>query len=126
MASTYLLKIFLPEPMVIEIGKLGSFFFHRGHYVYVGSAKKNFDQRIDRHLRKRKRTHWHVDHLLKFARVISVWSCPLSEEETAEILASKMSCAVPGFGASDTRCKSHLFNGELGVNMPGLSLIRIR
>lgn len=126
MTGTYLLSIFLPKPMSIRIGKLGRFFFDKGYYVYVGSAKKNFAQRIDRHVKKKKRAYWHVDHLLKFGRVISVWSCPLSEERTAAILTNEMSYPVPRFGASDTRSKSHLFSGELDRNISGLTLTRIR
>ena len=112
--------------MVIKIGKLGSFRFHKGYYVYVGSAKKNFNQRIDRHLRRKKRAYWHIDHLLRFGRVISVWSCPLSEEQTAAILAKRMDSPVPRFGASDARSKSHLFSGEVDASVPRLGLTRIR
>ncbi|MGD9379141.1 MAG: GIY-YIG nuclease family protein [candidate division WOR-3 bacterium] len=126
MASTYLLNIFLPKPRVIRIGKLGSFHFPGGYYVYVGSAKKNFHQRIDRHLRKKKRAYWHIDHLLRFGRVTTVWSCPLSEEQTAAILTKKMDSPVPRFGASDKRSKSHLFNGKVGVSTLGLGLSRVR
>ena len=126
MTGTYLLEIFLRDAMVIRIGKLGSFFFDKGYYVYVGSAKRNFRQRIDRHFRKEKRVYWHIDYLLRFARVLSVWSCPLGEEQTAAILAHEMSCPAPRFGASDKRSESHLFGGELDKNIPELNLTRIR
>jgi Uri superfamily endonuclease len=126
MANTYLLNIFLPKPTMIRIGKLGSFYFASGYYVYVGSAKKNFHQRIDRHFRKKKKAFWHIDHLLRFGRVTNVWSCPLSEEQTAAILTKKMDSPAPRFGASDTRSKSHLFHGKVGVNTPGLGLSRVR
>jgi len=36
--GTYLLLLRLEEDREIEIGRLGSLFFPRGYYLYVGSA----------------------------------------------------------------------------------------
>ena len=38
-------------------------FFQLG-LMYTGSAKKNIDKRIERHLSKKKNLHWHIDYLL--------------------------------------------------------------
>ncbi|MGB7055785.1 MAG: GIY-YIG nuclease family protein, partial [bacterium] len=119
MTGTYLLDIFLQGSRTIRIGQLGRFSFRKGHYVYVGSAKKNFYQRIDRHLREKKKMYWHVDYLLQHARVTNVWSCDLAEERVADILSALMRTPVLHFGASDKRSTSHLFYGALNEYTPG-------
>jgi Uri superfamily endonuclease len=126
MAETYLLNIFLLGSRTIRIGQLGRFFFRKGHYVYVGSAKKNFHQRINRHLREKKKMYWHVDYLLQYARVTHVWSCDVAEERAADILSATMKSPVLHFGASDKRSESHLFYGALNQHIPGLTLKRVR
>jgi sugar fermentation stimulation protein A len=126
MSSTYLLSIFLRVSRTIRIGRLGTFFFPSGHYIYVGSAKRSFHKRIDRHLRKRKKIHWHIDYLLQHARVTHVWSCDLAEERAAEIISATMKSPVPHFGSSDKRSGSHLFYGELKQSIPELTLVPVR
>ena len=122
MASTYLLEILLRDSRTIRIGKLGRFFFPKGHYLYVGSAQRNFRKRIERHMRKRKNMHWHIDYLLAHARVTRVWSCDRSEEQTAEILCQTIRIPVPHFGSSDKNSRSHLFFGRLTQDISELSL----
>ncbi len=122
MATTYLLEIFLHGSRTIKIGKLGRFFFPRGHYIYVGSAKQHFRKRIERHKRNEKKIHWHIDYLLQHARVTRVWSCDLSEEQTADTLCQLMDTPVPRFGSSDKSSRSHLFFGRLKQNIPPLNL----
>lgn len=125
MTSTYLLNISLERPQTIEIGGLGKFLFEDGNYIYVGSAKKNLHHRIVRHLKKKKKMHWHIDYLLRKARVTDVWTCNLPEETVADILMRKMESPVPRFGASDKKSKSHLFFGELQRDLPGTALVEI-
>ncbi|RLA82840.1 MAG: GIY-YIG nuclease family protein [Deltaproteobacteria bacterium] len=108
--GTYILLIELPRDCEIAVGALGPLSFPRGFYAYVGSAMGGLEARIRRHLRKRKRFHWHIDFLLQRARVREVISirgkkveCPLARE-----LEQTFPC-IPRFGSSDCRCKSHLF-----------------
>jgi Uri superfamily endonuclease len=75
----------------------------------VGSAKKNFEKRIERHLRRRKKKFWHVDYLLHYAEVKSIWIGTMPEEKIAPILTKYLTVAAPGFGSSDTTSVSHLF-----------------
>ncbi|MFQ6111832.1 MAG: DUF123 domain-containing protein, partial [Nitrospinota bacterium] len=93
------------------IGNLGRLLFHPGHYAYVGSALGGLRGRLERHLRSEKKTRWHIDYLLRQAAIEAIVACP-SEERTecriARALAARFE-AVPGFGASDCRCQSHLF-----------------
>lgn len=107
--TTYLLHVYLRKSRRIKIGKLGSFKFKKGNYMYVGSAKKNIVKRIERHLRKKKRKFWHIDYLLHYAAVQSVWVGDLPEEKIAAILAKKLEMPVQKFGASDKKSKAHLF-----------------
>ena len=104
----------LQEGQRLTVGKLGGASFPKGFYVYVGSAQKNLSQRIERHLRKEKSLHWHIDYLLPHAKILSIqifkaskeWECRLSRRlaglEGAGII-------MKGFGASDCKCPSHLY-----------------
>ena len=47
--SLYTIYLELTENQFISVGKLGAFSFQKGTYVYVGSAKRNIKQRIERH-----------------------------------------------------------------------------
>jgi Uri superfamily endonuclease len=114
MKGTYILVIKLKEEKTIQIGKLGKILFKKGFYVYVGSAFNGLAQRIDRHLRKNKKIHWHIDYFLNFSEIKGVL---FKESETKQecSIAKKLEkhiVSIPGFGCSDCRCKSHLFYGS--------------
>ncbi len=115
---TYCLHVYLKRTVTIPIGKRGTFLFRTGHYVYVGSARRNMRQRIARHLREKKKKFWHIDYLLPYADVKSVWTSNLPEETIADILGCDMEIPIPKFGASDTRSLSHLF---FSTTRPSLS-----
>ena len=108
--QSYQLFIKVNKDIDLKVGKLGRFIFSIGSYVYTGSAKKNLDKRIERHLSKKKKLHWHIDYLLlnKNVKVIDVnrsnkFECDLNKETEGEII-------IHGFGSSDCEagCKSHL------------------
>jgi len=69
-SGTYLIIIKNNETQSITIGKLGNFVFPKGYYVYVGSAMRNLQKRISRHLSKDKKFHWHIDYLLAKVKII--------------------------------------------------------
>lgn len=107
---TYCLYIRLDEDTEITAGRLGFVRFPKGLYVYTGSAKKNMPARIDRHRRKDKKLHWHIDYLtsLPQAHIEKVTyhredECEVNRKTPGVILVS-------GFGASDCKkhCGSHL------------------
>ncbi len=112
--GTYILFIEVSHHMKLRIGKLGVFDFAPGMYLYVGSAMGGFGKRIPRHLKQGKNNRWHIDYLLKHARVAGVLLLP-SSQRLEEIVAEKLSHIeaveplVPGFGASDSRQATHLF-----------------
>ena len=108
--TTYQLLIELSATTELRIGQLGTFTFPSGQYVYTGSAKNNIDARIQRHLRRDKKLHWHIDYLLNAAEanIVSVKRTALSE--CTANLTVKGEIVVNRFGASDCRsgCGSHL------------------
>lgn len=108
--TTYQLSIELERTVAVTVGRLGRFEFPAGRYLYTGSAKRNFEARVARHLRAEKTLRWHIDYLLAVpgARVVAV-----RRSRRGECLlnrASRGTVVVPGFGASDCRagCGSHL------------------
>jgi len=100
---TYQLVINLSAPCTIEIGRLGKFRFAAGRYIYTGSARRNLEARVKRHLLQHKTCRWHIDYLLahRHARIVDVNYSTMPECQ-GEI-------PVPRFGATDCRagCGSH-------------------
>lgn len=109
-SGIYLLVIRLYGPRWIQIGGLGYRFFHRGSYGYVGSARRGMMSRLNRHLKEKKRLHWHIDYLLRYAEIVAIiYGECYSDKEC--MLANELSRIIqflPGFGSSDCRCTSHL------------------
>jgi hypothetical protein len=55
---TYQLLIEVARPVRAHIGRFGKFAFPAGRYIYTGSAKRNFEARVARHLRREKALRW--------------------------------------------------------------------
>src|SRR5512134_2327284 len=66
---SYQLLLRLNQDSLLRIGCLGAFDFPAGRYVYTGSARRDLEARIARHLSPAKRLHWHIDYLLCCAGV---------------------------------------------------------
>jgi Uri superfamily endonuclease len=117
----YTLVIALAEVTTLQIGMLGIQRFPEGYYTYTGSAlgerSTTLRNRVQRHLTREKRKHWHIDYLLEadvsrvkavlFTETSDTIECTISEAierlDSAEIV-------VKGFGSSDCHsgCQSHL------------------
>ena len=108
--GVYQLLIGLRRPAVITVGGLGRCRFPAGWYVYTGSAKNGLVQRIRRHLRQDKQQHWHIDYLLAVADGVEAFVLPGTTVSECELHAQLRGgqALVPGFGASDCDCASHL------------------
>lgn len=113
MKGVYILIIELRKKSSIKIGALGVIDFKKGCYAYTGSAMGGLEQRVSRHLRKKKKLHWHIDYLLQDAVIkdvrVSETSSKSEECRTAVMLEKSGGRPVYGFGCSDCRCQSHLF-----------------
>ena len=109
--GSYVLLIQLPEEQAINIGSLKSVHFHRGYYAYVGSAMGGFKSRLNRHLRRGKRPHWHIDYLLPRASITNIILYRTQDRAECAIAQalSRQFESIPGFGSSDCKCYSHLF-----------------
>lgn len=120
--TTYQLHIRLAQPLRVQVGRFGQFDFPAGEYVYTGSALRNFEARVARHLRSDKRLRWHVDYLLAAPGVTVAEVVRSCEPECALNQATAGEMLVAGFGASDCRqgCGSHLkFQGAAPLRKSG-------
>lgn len=118
MKGSYVLVLHVGQDRRLEIGKLGSFEFLAGFYLYFGSALNGLEGRIRRHLRREKKLHWHIDFLAAVDPVVQVWW--VAGEERCECQWARVALAHPGvgapargFGSSDCGCSTHL------VRLPG-------
>ena len=87
-----------------------------GLYIYVGSAfgSGGIEARIKRHLKRKKKLHWHLDwvttskhfEFLDFVPFYNRrWECKLAKFlEGLGIFET-----IEGFGSTDCNCRGHLF-----------------
>lgn len=113
MKGIYILFISIKKNISVKIGALGRIKFSKGTYAYVGSAQNGIRQRVERHQRKHKKKHWHIDYLLanqnvKIERVFYRETRKKEDECLAVKRLIKGNESVKGFGCSDCRCNSHL------------------
>jgi sugar fermentation stimulation protein A len=114
-SGAYLVVLRLPRKRRIRVGSLGQLLFPRGFYIYVGSAERGLERRVERHRRLRKKMHWHIDWLrneAEFHGAFPVRTADRLECEMARVLKRISDREVPGFGSSDCACRSHLFAME--------------
>ncbi|PNX47417.1 MAG: endonuclease [Thermoplasmata archaeon M11B2D] len=114
MKGAYLVVMKLDKDTLIQIGKRKVLGFTKGYYVYVGSALQGLNQRIRRHLRYEKKTHWHIDYLRPYTEVVAIFYKEniVKEECTIAQALQEYFGSIPGFGCSDCSCESHLFFGS--------------
>lgn len=114
-SGVYIAVFYMPVNRTIQIGRLGKFCFHEGIYFYTGSSQRNLPARLERHSRKKKRLHWHIDYLSVKAEMLGAIMIPGQRKQECEIareLGKIFELAMPGFGASDCRCAGHLFYAQ--------------
>tara|TARA_B100001971_G_C18232042_1_gene564552 strand:- start:688 stop:1047 length:360 start_codon:yes stop_codon:yes gene_type:complete len=103
--------IYLNSKKKIKVGKRGSVDFKKGYYCYVGSALNNLSKRVERHKRKEKKIRWHIDYLLKHAKVIGVKMIKTNKKIECSVnnkVSDVSTQVIDSFGSSDCRCKGHL------------------
>jgi Uri superfamily endonuclease len=137
--GSYLLWFHLDQPRSLQVGRHGGVVLRAGWYGYVGSAfgPGGLRARVGRHLRGAQRRRWHVDYLRAEVPVERVWFvCGMRLEHAwaAALHGHAGASAVPGFGASDCACRSHLYRfarrpapavlGDLGTPAGGLCICR--
>ena len=116
----YLVLLEAAAPIEVTVGKLGTFDFPAGRYVYVGSARRGLRARAGRHLRREKPLRWHIDYLTTHPGVRTIGAvlvaapprrlteCRLGHGVRRALGARPV---VPRFGAGDCRagCAAHLW-----------------
>ncbi len=113
--TSYILLFKIKDDAKIRVGKLGRVTFRKGLYIYVGSAMKNLEKRILRHINsslgKTEKKFWHIDYILPYSEIISIFVKKSNEKEECKVAGEllKISTPVKNIGCSDCRCISHLF-----------------
>jgi len=110
--GVYLLIIYLPQDKKIKIGNLEEIYFKEGYYVYIGSAKRGLSKRIERHKRKSKKLHWHIDYFLQKAKILNDIPIITNFKRECFLVEKILQISdnfIQKFGSSDCSCISHLF-----------------
>ncbi|WP_324736155.1 DUF123 domain-containing protein [Thermococcus sp. SY098] len=110
MRGSYFLVVKVERDIIVRT-KRKEFPLKAGYYVYVGSAMNSLEKRVERHFRKDKNLHWHVDFLLKESELLRAYLIPSDAkiEEKLSMEVSKFGKPIKGFGASDLRIGSNLY-----------------
>ena len=111
--GVYQLWLKLPRLARLTVGKLGTFDFPPGVYVYTGSAMGGLEQRLARHQRRRKKMHWHIDYMLRRANIVRITARATRRRLECSWNAQTLRLAgaqvvVLRFGSSDCDCATHL------------------
>jgi Uri superfamily endonuclease len=110
--TLYSVELHLKENLKITIGRLGDFYFNKGTYLYVGSAKRTIQSRLDRHKKIDKPLRWHLDYLRYHCEINRIITYEDVDGECA--LAENLRKTSGGinpirrFGSSECKCFSHL------------------
>ncbi len=112
-SGVYQLWLRLSVAIRVRVGRLGTFRFPAGMYVYTGRAARGLRARVCRHIRGSTCRHWHIDYLLarreiRLERV--TLASPDAHDECIVNQSMLGAAVVSGFGASDCRrrCRAHL------------------
>lgn len=130
--GSYALRMRLLAPVRQPVGRLGSFSFPPGNYLYLGSAfgPGGLQARLRHHARVSAKPHWHLDALRPHVTLQGGWYCTgarLLECIWSQSLVDVAGVLVPapGFGASDCRmgCPSHLLALPAELSWPAVEEI---
>ena len=112
--GSYILLFQAPEDFIARVGKLGRFSFRQGAYAYCGSAfgPGGLKARIDRHIRIRKKKHWHIDYVRPRLSLEKIIVSPTAQDEcrwSSEMIKTGFEIPVNKLGSSDCHCRGHFF-----------------
>ncbi|MFD1514671.1 GIY-YIG nuclease family protein [Halomarina rubra] len=123
--GTYTLVVSLGADATVTFGAAGERSLPAGTYAYVGTAfGPGGFSRVERHRElargERGTRHWHVDYLLGHpaSTVASVvTSADVDAECAVAATLDEQVPSVPGLGASDCDCRTHLFGPADGESL---------
>jgi Uri superfamily endonuclease len=113
--GTYALILQSQTTGTVQIGRWRQIDIAPGFYLYIGSAfgPGGVRARVQRHFRRTKARHWHIDYLRGHLDPVGAWYSHdpnRLEHRWAQILCGMSDMSpVRGFGCSDCTCDSHLF-----------------
>ena len=113
--GTYALILRSHSKAKAQIGRWRQLDLKPGYYIYVGSAlgPGGVQARVSRHCRLLKPNRWHIDYLREFVSPLGAWyshDTKHLEHRWAQVLHHmKNMSSIEGFGCSDCKCYSHLF-----------------
>ena len=116
-SGIYVLEILVSKRLKLNHKIFSEKNFPKGYYYYIGSAQKNLHKRIQRHIKKTKKLHWHIDYLTSIKEILitNVFIIPNFKKENECKLVGQLENVfglehkIIGFGNSDcNECKSHL------------------
>lgn len=116
MKGIYTIIINVKKDFKKRVGSLGLIEFKKGIYLYTGSgigSSISIEDRLKRHLRKKKRELWHIDYLLSGEASVKAAVASKSGKENECLINNLLAQYfngefLKGFGSSDCRCKAHL------------------
>ena len=120
-SGLYILELKLLRPNFFIHKKLGNHELLPGYYYYIGSAQKNLDKRVERHLANYKKKHWHIDFLTSnkdflisdtfiLKNFLKEGECKVVKQLEKRFV---LNYPIKSFGNSDCNsCKSHLLFSE--------------
>ncbi|HKL13800.1 MAG TPA: GIY-YIG nuclease family protein [Halanaerobiales bacterium] len=124
-SGIYVLKILLKNTQEIKVGALGRNKFAEGFYYYIGSAQKNLQSRVKRHLKDKKNFHWHIDYLLDKADVVDYYTVEGPKNYECKLFnylnnKDELKIMLEDFGSSDCSCVSHLLFSKENINIKNI------
>ncbi|MFQ5444282.1 MAG: DUF123 domain-containing protein [Nitrospinales bacterium] len=115
--GAYALILWINKNIKINTGIHGQVIVPSGWYIYAGRASRGLGKRLERHNKRRKNVHWHIDHLTtrRPVAIQDLLIIPENPQWECEIIRGCLqypSTQVPiiRFGNSDCSqgCPSHL------------------
>jgi Uri superfamily endonuclease len=125
LSGTYLLEIYAEEDFSIKAKKFEGVNFPKGYYYYSGSAQKNYESRLLRHIRFEKTVYWHIDHLttIHTNRITKIFLFENAPRETEckvvqdLIKHFNLDEQFTGFGNGDCKtCGTHLLYSPIPID----------
>lgn len=124
-SGIYLLEISVNSEFYID---RFDFSFKTGYYYYTGSAQRNLISRVERHYRKNKKLHWHIDYITANpnSSIINTWIFLLQPRNfectlNTKLIKNGLSVPIKGFGNSDcSNCSSHLLYSPFKIKIKSM------
>jgi len=115
--GSYILLFSAQTDFAVKVGKFGRCEFKAGAYAYCGSAfgPGGLRARLTRHIRKRKKKHWHIDYVRPHLSIEKILTSGEAGDEcrwSTWLIQSGIGFPIKNFGSSDCACAGHFFHAR--------------